>query len=215
MKRLAALALSILLALSIGAASMQTAEQSLVLNTYNDPTGAYAISYPNLWTVIDKETSHTLLEQMASGELEAQGMNLETLQALIPQMEAVPMVMFLEPFTGDNYNVVYTVNPGYATLAPEQMETQLAPLLQEQFKTLYEEFTFLDSGSLVDLPAGQALQVILNTDLNGILTQQNQYYFLAGERLFVVTFTHSLSEGQLPTGAQERIDQALNDFEIL
>ncbi len=209
MKKTSALIACLLLILQVAGAGAHD------MLPYTEPNGAYRLSYPADWVVVDQESIAILQEDMASGKLPTKGALADMINQNQRFTYETPTTVFGEIGTGIKLIITCEENPSYAGLSLEAFLAQIVGPLAEQLQQRNRNIEFLDPGSVLSIGENTFSHLSGIVPIDGVTCQQEQYHYLKGSLMFCLTFNHQLEEGRLPDSAQALMNQMLASFEVL
>ncbi len=181
-------ALSILLALSLLlCCAPALAEEAAEYTPYTDPTGHYSLEYPADYLLLDAETIDALISAMESGEIDI-GFDFSTYG---PMLKESNLTLFVDPFTGNNVNVVI-MDLG-AHLSAEILVQLSIPATREQYKTMMPDAVYDDEGSVKTINGTDFAHLALRYPQNGVSVYMEQYVVCVGSLMYNLTFTYNNS----------------------
>lgn len=211
-KKLTALALALSCLLALASAQAQTLPGTAV-KVYEEPGQAYTTVYPETWLLLDKATVRSTLQSLKNSELDI-GFKPDIIEQCLPALENANIAMFMDLYLHDNYNLVYNQDDEYARYRTADLLESFPPLIEEQYKQIYQNHVMLTRGELVRYGDKEYLHTAVAYQGTDGMRQADQFYLLHGDKMFIFTFTLLQEDGQLPTGKQQMIEQVLTQFQV-
>lgn len=180
--------LSVLLALSLLLCCVPAlAEEAAEYAPYTDPTGHYSLEYPADYLLLDAETIDALIAAMESGEIDV-GFDFSAYASMLKESS---LTIFMDPFTGNNINVVI-MDLG-AHLSADILVQLSIPATREQYKTMMPGAVYDDEGSVKTINGTDFAHLALQYPQNGVTVYMEQYVVCVGNLMYNLTFTYNNS----------------------
>ena len=162
-----------------------TATTALAGAPYVNKNNGYVATIPEGWIMMDSETIDEVMDAIRSGEID--GMDLSSIEQYLPQIEQLDMAMFMTIDGSTNYNVLY--QPMAQQFSAQELVDGLAPTAIGQYKTLFNEMSVIDAGSVQTIGNFTFCKVEISTVSNGLKMNLAQYYYCGASTLYVFSFT--------------------------
>ncbi len=199
MKRTLAAAMGLLMAFAGFTALAEAVEERGIAfsdELYIDGKHGYSVAYPAEWLVLSRESMSAILDGIGSGKIPGGGLASGDLAPFKEAIEGGDVVMFRDPQSNNNFNIVTEVSEQYRSLSTED----IFPAIQDYLNRLYFEdkdsFELLYEAELVDIDdrvfVSAGVRFVDVTPAKRI----DQLFLCWEDALYTLTFTTDETDGQ-------------------
>jgi hypothetical protein len=189
-KKLVLLLLSALMALA-PVAVMAEAAPEVAYTTYQNETNGYTIDYPEDWTLLSKETVQSVMDSLANGGMQIEGMDTSVLEAYKAQIESMDMAMFMSADSAVGVSIAYQAVP--AKIASADILAQY-PAVLEQLQKAYQDYKELAEPKIETVGACEFVTAAGQYSPPGTTIIMLQAYHCTDTTLYTITYTINASK---------------------